>query len=153
MATVFKRLLGQSIYDGPETYYYEAVADAELLALNVDSFVAAVEQNPALYKELFAETGHHLKSCVHSLENVSIGNAYARVAHELLFYAQEFGVQGPHGIKLSLPVTHQDIADNLGITRETVTKTMIRLRQEKLINTDNNLMIRSMEGLQQAAYG
>ncbi len=152
LTKVYSLLLGQNIYDGPETFYYETMTDAQLYALDIVAFVEAVKKDPLLYKDLFAEAGYHLKTCVHSIENVSLGNTYARVAHELLFCANHFGVKSPNGLRLALPLTHQDIADILGTSRETVSKATIKLRQDGVIDDIRHFTPLNLERLEEAAY-
>ena len=152
LTKTYDLLLGQSIYDGPEVYYYETMTDTQLYTLDAESFAQAVQKNPLLYKELFSEAGQHLKTCVHRIENISLGSTYVRVAHELLFCAKRFGIASPWGVKLTLPLTHQDIANIVGITRETVTKAIIRLRQDGLISDSRRISILDLKGLEQTAY-
>lgn len=152
LSRMYRELLGQSLYDGPETYYYETMSDVQLFSMDAAAFAAEVQQNPVLYKELYAEAGHHLKTCIHSIENISLGNAYARVAHQLLFFAKEFGEESQEGIKLLMPLTHQDIAHILGMSRETVTKSIVKLREEGLISENRRFAVLDMQGLEDAAY-
>lgn len=152
LTKAYRLLLDQSLYDGPEVYYYSAMSDAQLYCLEGEAFATAVGENPMIYRELFSEAGHHLKTCVHSIENISLPNAYARVAHQLLFFAKEFGERTPEGISPRMPLTHQDIADILGITRETATMSIIKLRKEGLISNDRQFSVLDFEGLEEAAY-
>lgn len=150
--TKILNLLGQSIYDGPEVYYYETMSDTQVYAMDINTFFEAVEKDPLLYKDLFAEAGYHLKTCVHSIENISLGNTYSRVAHELLFNAKEFGDDTKEGVRLALPLTHQDIADILGTTRETVSKAIIKLRQEGVIDDIRHFSRANLKRLEEIAY-
>ena len=144
-------MLGQSIYDGPEVYYYETMSDAQVYALDIGKFDDAAEQDPLLYKDLFLEAGYHLKTCVHSIENISLGSTYSRVAHELLFNAKEFGEDTKDGVRMALPLTHQDLADILGTTRETVSKAIIKLRQEGVIEDIRNFTNEHLKRLEEVA--
>lgn len=66
---IYPLLLGQSLHDGPEVYYYQAMCQVEICCLSARQLESAVEADPLLYKELFAEAGQHLKTCVHAIEN------------------------------------------------------------------------------------
>jgi CRP/FNR family transcriptional regulator len=127
------------------------MSDAVLYSLDGKILVEAAETDPLLYRELFAEAGHHLKTCVHSIENISLGTANSRVEHELLFSIKEFGVKVKEGVRLALPLTHQDIADALGITRETVSKSIARLREEGVIVNTRRFGARHLKALEDAA--
>jgi CRP-like cAMP-binding protein len=152
LTKVYKALLGQSLYDGPETYYYTAMSDVRLLTLSADRLMEAMKQDALLYQELFSEAGRHLKSCVHTIENVSIHSSYHRVAHQLLYFAREFGEATEEGERIALPFTQQDIADLLGMTRETVTMAIVKLRQQGLVTGGRQLVITSIEELANEAY-
>jgi CRP-like cAMP-binding protein len=149
---VYREILGQSIYDGPETYYYEAMSDSSLLTLDLDVLKQALKENPDLYRELFSEAGYHLRTSIYRLENISIGNTYARVAHQLLYAAQEDSEVVGDGIKINVPLTHQDIADILGATRATVTLAITKLRQEGALAPGRQLVITNMKTLEKEAY-
>ena len=148
----YRKLLGQSIYDGPETYYYKTMTDTNLLAIDLELLKEAVQNEPVLYQELFSEAGAHLKTCVHIIENISLGNSYARVAHQLHFMAGEYGEKTSAGVKLKIPVTHQDMADILGTTRETVTLAMMKLRDKGLLGNSRHMVVTSMKRLAKEAY-
>lgn len=149
---MYRELLNQSLYEGNETFYYEAMTDVSALTLDIAALKDALNDDPILYKELFAEAGYHLKTCVHRIENISIGNTYARVAHQLLFAASESGKQTPEGIIIQSPHTHQDLADILGITRATVTLAINKLRQRGVLANSRDLIITSLDKLSEEVY-
>jgi CRP-like cAMP-binding protein len=153
LTKVYNVLLQQSLYDGPETYFYTAMSDTQVISLGTDRLLQAAKDDPLLYQELFSEAGRHLKSCVHTIENMSIRSSYNRVAHQLVFFAQEFGEATGEGVHLTLPLTQQDIADLLGMTRETVTMAIIKLRSSGLISGSRHLVVTDLMQLTAAAYG
>jgi CRP-like cAMP-binding protein len=91
-------------------------------------------------------------SNIQFLENLRLPSAYSKTAHQLAFFASRFGEQRPNGIRLTLPLTHQDIADIIGTTRETVSASIIKLREKKLIKTDRYILIFDLDALVKEAY-
>lgn len=152
LTQVYKVLLGQSLYDGPETYYYTAMGDVRLMALDASRLIETARNDPLLYRELFSEAGQHLKRCVHTIENISMRSSYVRVAHQLLFLAQEYGEPTPEGVYIKPPLTQQDIADLLGMTRETVTMAITKLRSKDIVQGARQLMVTDMSKLAAEAY-
>jgi CRP-like cAMP-binding protein len=148
----FSILFDQTINESPETYYYEAVTEVEVHTINESELKDSVEDNPRLYRDLMSVAGKRLHSTLHGLENLTLKNSYHRVAHELLYLGQRFGEQKSNGVKILIPLTHQDIADILSLTRETVSTCMVQLRDKKLISTNKNIIIRDMEKLEEEAY-
>jgi len=152
LTNVFELLLQQNIYDGPSIYYYQTMSAARLYLLDADVFCEAVQRDPVFYKELFSEAGQHLMTCVYNIENNSLINSYEQVAHGLLYYAKKFGIETEEGTKIGVPLTHQDIADILGITRQTATRAIIKLRNKGMISTDDGITVPDIERLERAAY-
>ncbi len=138
----FKLLFNQSLYSGPEIFYYETLADSKLYIIDSEVFLKQVQTNPNLYRDLLQEAGKRFYSNIQRLENISLPNASKRVAHQLLYYAQEFGEpKGPQAIKISLPLTHALLAATLSLTRETVSQSIGELRKLRLIKTDARAII------------
>lgn len=152
LTPVFKVTLDQIIYTGPEVYYYQCMTPCEIFSIDQDTLQRAVETNSLLYKALFAEAGVRLQDNIQRLENLSLKSAYNRVAHQLVYYARQFGTQQSNGIKLDVPLTHQDLADNLSLTRETVSTCMMRLRKNNLITSDKSIIVINSKQLEEAAY-
>ena len=153
LTPVFKILFDQDIYQGPEIYHYEAMAATKLYMLSLSALAQAIEQDPLLYRDLLEVAGQRLQSNIQLLENLSLRSSYKRVAHQLVFYARRFGEIKPTGFKICLQITHQDLADVLGITRETVSTCIAQLRHERLIRTGKHIIIPNIKQLEAAAYG
>lgn len=148
----FSALFSRDINEGPETYYYEAMTEIELYTLDESDVVKAVEKDPILYRDLFAICGNRLHSTLQGLENLTLKTSYQRVAHELLYMAKKFGEKKAGGTEIVVPLTHQDIADILSLTRETVSTAMVQLRKKKLINTGKGIVVPDIEKLADEAF-
>ncbi len=153
LTLVFKVILYKQILDSPEVYYYEAMSDAELYTMDINELAKYVEEDPELYKDFFDEAGKRLTSSTNSMENITMKNSYKRVAHKLAYYAKRFGQESPSGaVQILPPLTHQDIADILSLTRETVSTCMVRLRRKGLIETKRRIIVPSIEKLEHEAF-
>lgn len=152
LTPVFKLLLDQEIYLGPETYYYETISDAEIYSIDDDTLLQAVQTDPLLYHDLFSVAGRRLQSNIRGLENMSLHTSYDRVAHLLATYAHEYGVKVASGTRIDMPLTHLLLASILSITRETVSQSIIQLRERKLIKTGKFIVVTDLELLEKEAY-
>jgi CRP-like cAMP-binding protein len=148
----FSVLFDQTINESPETYYYETITEAQIYTINEDELKQKIDSNPILYKDLMAISGKRLHSTLHGLENLTLKSSYFRVAHELLYMAQRFGEQTEKGVKILIPLTHQDLADILSLTRETVSTCMVQLREKGLITTNRNIVVKDLGKLEKEAY-
>lgn len=146
-------LLDQSIYQGLETYYYETMDDAELVAVDAEILNRAIDANPILYRDILAVAGNRLHSNIQRLENQSLENTYKKVAHQLIFYARRFGRETQEGTEIMVPLTHQDIAEVLSVARETVTREMAKLRDKGSIKVGGYIILSDLEELEWEVHG
>lgn len=152
LTVVFKQLYDTDIYSGPEVYYYEAMTNLTIRTLDEATVKQRVETHPILYRTLLHTAGLRLQSNIQFLENLRLHGAYSKTAHQLAYLASQFGKKTPEGIRIQLPLIHQDIADIIGTTRETVTASIIKLRDKKLIRTDRHILVLDYDELVRQAY-
>lgn len=70
-----------------------------------------------------------------------------RLAHLLLKLAQNLGEPGPQGTVITVPVTHEALANMIGASRVRVTSYLNQLRREGLLSKQGRLMIVRPEAL------
>lgn len=151
LTLIFTALFNRNILDSKETYHYEAMTPASVYSLDVRDLGEYAKRDTIIYKDLLSEAGKRMTSATQGLENKSMKNSYKKVAHQLAFYARRFGYRRSVGIEILPPFTHQDLADILSLTRETVSTSMSRLKKEKLIKTSKKIIIPSLEKLEELA--
>ncbi len=82
------------------------------------------------------------------IESLLFRNVEGRLAEFLLQAAERWGVPTPRGTLISAPITHLEIAQSIGSTRETVTLTLGSLRREGLLDVaGRRLIVRDREAL------
>jgi CRP/FNR family transcriptional regulator len=151
---IFRVLYDREILDSPEIYYYEALTDnVQIYSLSADDLKKYVSASPILYRDLLNEAGKRMTYETYGLENIAMKDAYKRLAHRLAYYARHFGEEDNNRIRIVPPLTHQDIADLLSLTRETVSTCMTRLRKKGLIDVkDRQIIVASIEKLNEEAF-
>jgi len=116
----------------------EAVNEAQILVVKRSSVVARAEHERNLAKDLWMLTARELQRVqLHSL--VLIKSAEERVAGFLLEMA---GRNAGSGAAVELPMSRQDIADYLGLTIETVSRTFTHFVQRGLIALETTRRVR-----------
>jgi CRP/FNR family nitrogen fixation transcriptional regulator len=115
----------------------EAISDAQVLVVKRSSVFARAEHEKDLAKQLWMLTVRELQRVQqHSL--VLIKNAEERVAGFLL----EMAGRNCGGGSVELAMSRQDIADYLGLTIETVSRTFTHLVQSGVIALETTRRIR-----------
>ena len=82
------------------------------------------------------------------IESMLFRNVEGRLIEFLLQAAERWGVPTPRGTLISAPITHLEIAQSIGSTRETVTLTLGALRREGLLDVaGRRLIVRDRDAL------
>jgi CRP/FNR family nitrogen fixation transcriptional regulator len=122
----------------------EAVNDAQVLVVKRSAAMARAEHDKDLAKQLWTLTVRELQRMQeHSM--VLIKSAEERVAGFLL----EMSARGATGAAIELPMSRQDIADYLGLTIETVSRTFTQFVQSGTIalETTRRILFRNRAAL------
>jgi CRP-like cAMP-binding protein len=106
----------------------EAISDAKVLVVKRSAVSALAGRDPSVAQQLFALTGRELRR-VQDRILLLIKNARERVASFLL----EMAERESENNTIELPMSRQDIADYLGLTVETVCRTLTSLETASAI--------------------
>jgi CRP/FNR family transcriptional regulator, cyclic AMP receptor protein len=80
--------------------------------------------------------------------------AAEKLASLLLRWCDEFGSVEPHGIRLVWEFTHEDVAQMICVSRETVTRLLGEFSKRGLVLlTGNSLLVSEPQGLEEIAAG
>jgi CRP/FNR family transcriptional regulator, anaerobic regulatory protein len=124
--------LGLSLFD---TYGFsaEAVTDTTACRFPRKSFLSFAEQRPHLLRRLHEFASHELSLAQDQMVLLGRKSAEERVAAFLVMMRDRLRRLGHTSPSLALPMTRQDIADHLGLTIETVSRTFTKLAKTKVI--------------------
>ena len=118
------------------TFSAEAIADTKVLVIKRSALVALAQRDGEVARQLWALTGLEL-SRVQDHILLLIKTAQERVAGFLL----EMADRASNGNSVELPMSRQDIADYLGLTIETVSRTLTTLENAAAIELPSSRRI------------
>jgi CRP/FNR family nitrogen fixation transcriptional regulator len=104
------------------TFSAEAIIDSKVLVIKRSAVDRLAEQDNDIARQLWTLTGRELKRVQEHIM-LLVKTAQERVASFLL----EMAARTPTGNTVELPMSRQDIADYLGLTIETVSRTLTHL--------------------------
>jgi CRP/FNR family transcriptional regulator, nitrogen fixation regulation protein len=124
----------------------EAITDVELLVIKRSAVVALASRDHSIAHHLWRLTSRELEH-VRRHVLLLVQSAQERVAGFLL----EMANRVPAGNEVELPMSRQDIADYLGLTIETVSRTLTHLEKTAAIArpTSRRVVLRSRSALSQ----
>jgi CRP/FNR family transcriptional regulator len=115
----------------------EALCDAQLCWFPRNRFSDFVEASPDLERELYLKAAHELSAAQEQIVLLGRKTAIERVASFFLsLLARTEGGRGER-LVVDLPMSRLDIADYLGLTKETVSRVLAQLRRSRLIRLQN----------------
>lgn len=117
----------------PNNYFFEASTPIALREAPAGSVVDFVRDNPDVMFNLLGRVYLGTDGLLRRMAHLMGGNARTRLIFELLNAAYRFGKQQPTGT-ITIPFTENDIAKRSGLSRETVNRTMHKLKDEGLVN-------------------
>lgn len=138
-----------AINNTPDEYYCEAMTPVEVWRAPREEFLAFIKSDPDVFLELTSRILIRLGGLLERMGYLVFGSAYQKVASILVICAQRFGLKEGKGIKICVPLTHKDIANLVGITRETASVEMKKLERKGFIYHRGRLfMIKDIKGLE-----
>lgn len=145
-------LVGFAEFDA-HPYTAEAVSDVTLSSYPRACFEQWNKAEPEFRTRLLSHLALSMLATQQQLFVLGCRNAKERVANFLLRMAER--TDTPQGERLELPMGRQDIADHLGLTIETVCRTITALRGVGLVTVPNThqLILSDMAGLRALAEG
>ncbi|MFY0610582.1 MAG: helix-turn-helix domain-containing protein [Hyphomicrobiaceae bacterium] len=140
---------------GHHTTNAEATERTRLQSLPVSDLHRVVRDSPQLGLDLYAALSEELASTRELLISIGQKTAQERVAGFLLLLSKRNVRRGEDPDTIVLPMTRTDIADYLGLTIETVSRTMTKLRMNGLIDIEQCIIvtIQDHEALNDVAEG
>ncbi|MDR7481494.1 MAG: Crp/Fnr family transcriptional regulator, partial [Armatimonadota bacterium] len=126
----------------------EAFEDTLVCVLRRADFEDLVRRKPDLALRVVRVLAERLRDAEETIERLALHDVPARLAALLVRLAEAYGEPHGDGRRLALRLTHQDLAGMIGATRETVTLTLNRFRDEGLIAVEErHIVIRDSRAL------
>jgi CRP-like cAMP-binding protein len=132
-------------------HFVTAFTDAEVHAVRRMEFIDFLNTNSEAMRELALQMAAHLNHTYNQLSFREKPRAEEKIIHSLQYLTSRFGGLSKHTVKeIALPITHQDIASLTGVSRETVTVELKKLKDLGYIYYDKYQFIvhqKRLEGI------
>lgn len=114
--------------------YAVAVENAFLCKVTRLSFERYIADRPQLLFQVTKLLGFRLRRLQVRLQSLLFQDVRTRILRTLEELAVDYGVPHPEGLRLRIKLTHQEIANLIGATRETTSQTISELRADGLLD-------------------
>lgn len=140
------------IEGGPREEMAEAMENALVTEIERGEFERLLGTHAVLGQRLVKILAARRRDVENKIENLIFKDVNSKLAELLLRLGNEYGVDDARGTLLALKITHQEMANLIGSTRETVSLALAHFKKRGLIQTDGRkVIISDREGLRALA--
>ncbi len=130
----------------------QPIGDVSVLRLSKKTYFDLLRRSPDAALDVIKYLGHRLNEAQENAKLLALDRAEQRLASLLIKLAARAGVREPDGVRLTVRLTRQDLADMAGVAVETATRIMSQFKKAKLVSgTAKRLVIQDQERLRRLA--
>jgi CRP/FNR family cyclic AMP-dependent transcriptional regulator len=121
---------------GQTSTFYTTVADSELYVLSRADFEARLQSDPALVLYCMKWFANEVQEMMRRMSSLEKTSTRSKLFATLAYLARQHCDAPKAGWKrVRFPISHQLLADMIGVTRESTTMVMKDLQKEKVVRT------------------
>ena len=125
----------------PENLVLETKSSAKVLYLPKEAFFQALDGNKEALVTLIGELVGKLSSLMTRASSLGLLSVKARLVNELIQVSREQGLESREEFRLRLRTSHEQLADVLGATRQSITRAFAELKKKGCITKDKESLI------------
>lgn len=137
----------------PNRYFYKTETEVKLHIVPADDAADFLRQNPDVTLDLLARLYHGLEGVYGRLVHLMSGTARSRLLYELIIECRRFGQKNDDGSCL-LKASETDLAARSGMSRETISREVRKLKDKGWVTLDRQgMIVKDVAQLEQALGG
>lgn len=115
-------------------FYYQAHTNAELYVLEKSDILRELDKNPAFTRELLDKQINSYVNSELQVDALEQSRAYLKILYTFRHLALTHGkLVRKDRVRIMIPLTQQELADFIGLTRETTVGELSKLKKRKVI--------------------
>lgn len=124
----------------PNTYFYKTEEPTTVHIVPADDAVEYIKANPDVMLNLLSRLYEGVEGILRRMVHLMSGTARSRVIYDLIIECHRFGTP-LSGERYTLNATELDIAARSGLSRETVSREIKKLKKDQLVSVDGHSII------------
>jgi CRP-like cAMP-binding protein len=119
-------------------FYYDTLADSEIVAVPKNELVAAAEKDPRVLKDIMSLTMNEYTSLLLRITALEQSSAAEKIALTLYYLLYRHGEEvGPDTYDIHIKMTQSMIASLVGLTRESTAVNLKLLKKKDIVTYSN----------------
>jgi len=127
--------------DGPRDEYAETVDPSTVILIPADAMQELMERHSEVALGVTKLFGLRRRRVERRLRSLLFRSNRERLVHLLLELAEDYGRKTSDGLLIELKLSHQDLANVIGSTRETVTVILGELQAERYLTVGRRKLV------------
>jgi CRP/FNR family cyclic AMP-dependent transcriptional regulator len=134
----------------PHEVTAETLRPCQVAFIPRDAFLRFMSKHPEAYPVVAGQLGSQYQVACEQLRNLGLSASAPEKLAKLLLDFSVTGQQTKEGTRVKLPLTHEEIAEFIGTTRETVTRTLSEFKIHHFVELHGStLVIEDREALEE----
>jgi len=127
----------------------KAIVDAKICTLTKDEMKDIMMGNPEISIKVLETIGERLSKVENLVQNLATNDVDSRMAYLVIDLMEKYGEKEGDNISINLPLSREDMASFIGVTRETISRKLKKFEDENLIKIvgTKNIIILDEKGL------
>jgi CRP/FNR family transcriptional regulator, cyclic AMP receptor protein len=144
--------LTSALYGAKSETTAETLSQAKITHISGEEFQAFLRRNPDVLKLVAEEIGHQYTMACDQLRTVGLSSTAPEKLARLLLELSENGQTTGNGTRFRFILTHEQIGEFIGASRETVTRTLGTFKHKRLVDFNGSMLtIPNMRALESCA--
>lgn len=140
-----------AIADIPNTHFYEAMTHVEAKKAPKDTVLQFLHTQPDIVYDLLRRVYIGMEGLWMHMESLTAGNSYTKLIASLVILVKRFGIQENNDVVVKLKMSEKDIANYAGMSRETASRELQKLKKDNIVSFDKGTIIvhelQTLEGM------
>jgi CRP/FNR family cyclic AMP-dependent transcriptional regulator len=119
----------------------ETMRPCQVAFIRRDDFLRFLLQHPETYPVVTSQLGSQYQTACEQLRTVGLSISAPEKLAKLLLEFAVGGKETKEGTCINLPLTHEEIAEFIGTTRETVTRTLSEFKSQHLVELRGSTLV------------
>lgn len=133
--------LSSSLTGSPYEATAEVLQTARVTHLRTEELRSLLLNYPDIYSKVIRQLNQQYETACEQLRTIALCSSTTEKVARLLLQWSRQGRQTSEGTQFTVPLTHEQIAECVGATRETITRTLSDFRHRQLISLHGTNMI------------
>jgi len=118
-----------------------AMEDCKIVSISPQDFTSHLMTNQKVMHQIIRVLCARLRQVWSQIHVLSHSSADARIRAGILQLSSRHGLPDTRGVLINLKITHQELAEMVGTSRETVSRTIAHLRRLGILKVDQRRLI------------